>query len=187
MPVPRYMQFPDEYMQHVETKKHHKKCSKRFMTAYRANPSNFVESRSVVPSPVTAINPVVVPLPSRPEPELKQASIGEPIPKPEPPQPTAEEKEAERMRQQIQHLIRAELRSNPQPYEAKSADELSQLFRRMLIDKLAPAQNTPINNKPKPIPKSAKQQKEVSYNFKLKPPASESDVEEFEDISSEED
>ncbi len=85
------------------------------------------------------------------------------------PQPTVEQlneqkkqKENDEIRAQVQNIIKDELRKNPDQYKNKNANDLSQEFRNLLIEKLAKINQT--IEKPKEITTQSHPKK---WNFLL--------------------
>jgi hypothetical protein len=145
MPVPLYMQHPDRYMYNTDTKKHLLKTGSVFRKQYAEYPARFVESASMFPKPIQP--PISLPLPPTPEPPPPGPHVGAPLPQPAPPGPSKEENENEQLRQRVRDVLWGELKQNPDQYAGKSADELSALFRKMLLARLGPDPRPPPINK----------------------------------------
>jgi len=161
--MPRYKDNPEQYVYNSSTKRHVLKGSQSHKKAIKDG-IGLVETVTMFPKPLAP--PPVVPFP--PEPEVKEIKphIGAPLPEPTP-APVDEKAEVQRMRQQIQMLIRAELAAKPQVYEDKSADEMARMFRQMLVKKLTQEPTTSAqlarsrDDKPRSGPRA---------KFKLRPP-----------------
>jgi hypothetical protein len=155
---PAYKLYPQNYVYNGATRRHVLKGSATHKKLLKDN-IPLVETASVLP----AKPPPIIPDALKPEiPEVK-AQIGTPLPvaQAQPILTSAEATEKaqnEVMRKNILRILKEEIRVNPKPYEAKNAGDLSQAFRKMLIEKLAPQEMPAVaaKNKYKPPPKHTK-------------------------------
>lgn len=188
--LPLYQRYAHLYAYDTQSKNHLLKSGVLYKKRYAENPQRFVESATMfsenprIPEPPPDPSKKVIRI-EHVEQKVKQTQIGKPNPKPGPSEKELEEKQKQKdemiIRSQIQSLIKEELRDNPNQYKNKTANDLSQMFRQMLIDKLTSAN---INVKES---KSMKQLKDArvrpmakKWNFKVEDDYVE---EEYDDVS----
>jgi len=148
--IPVYQQYPHLYAYDTQTGNHLLKSGILYRRRYAEYPSRFVESASMFPQPIPQ-NPVIGI--QHVEQRETKTQIGAPIP---PLQPTDEQLNERKkqhdeslIRSQVQNILREELRKNPEQYKNKTANDLSEAFRIMLIEKLSKVNET--IEKPKEI------------------------------------
>ena len=155
------------------------KSSVAFKRIFKVTPEIFVDTRIKL---LEELGPLQLPLPPTPEVSSPAVHVGEPLPIPTQPILTVSETSDNAMRQQVRALIHAELKQNPNPHTAKSADEMSVLFRQMLVAKLlkldenATKKLTPNVNKSTSKPQAPKKPL-----FKIRKPQTSDDEESMED------
>ena len=169
----QYRRSPDLYAFNNTTKRHMLKSSVAFKRIFKQTPGIFIDTRIKL---LEEVGPIQLPLPPTPEVPSPAVHVGEPLPHPTHPLLTVSDTLDNAMRQQVRALIQAELKQNPNPYTAKSADEMSVLFRSMLIKKLTGAIDT--SNKSKPVTKAVV--KKSGFKFKLQKPQTSQDEEDEE-------
>ena len=129
----QYRRSPDLYAFNNTTKRHMLKSSVAFKRIFKQTPGIFIDTRIKL---LEEVGPIQLPLPPAPEVPSPAVHVGEPLPHPTQHLLTVSDTSDNAMRQQVRALIQAELKQNPNPYTAKSADEMSVLFRQMLVAKL---------------------------------------------------
>jgi len=171
MPEPQYRLFPHNYAYNTKIKRHILKSGEAYRKLIRDDPSCLVETSTMF-SPPPGPNTVQLPLPPPPrEIPTPGPHIGEPLPQ-QPLLTSSQDDENEAMRNRVRYIIQQELKQNPSTYADRSADEMSGLFRKLLINKLAPSADS---KKSKPLAKPAAKSKKPM--FKARPPPSESEDE----------
>ena len=175
----QYRRAPDLYAFNNNTKRHMLKSSVAFKRIFKATPEIFMDTRAKL---LEELGPLQLPLPHAPEVPNPAVHIGEPLPIPTQPILTVSETSDNAMHQQVRALIQAELKQNPNPYTAKSADEMSVLFRQMLVAKLLKLDDNATKKPTHPInkstPKPAAAKKPL---FKIRKPQTSDDEESMED------
>ena len=129
----QYRRAPDLYAFNNNTKRHMLKSSVAFKRLFKQTPEIFVDTCIKL---LEELGPIQLPLPPTPEVPSPAVHVGEPLSPPTHPILTVSETSDNAMRQQVRALIQAELKQNPNPYTAKLADEMSALFRQILVVKL---------------------------------------------------
>lgn len=148
---PLYQRYAHLYAYDTETKKHMLKSGLLYKKRVATYPNRFVESITMFSDPIPekpklAINHV----------EQKQTTTQIGAPNKQLINSLTEDqineqnkqKEINEIRNNIQNIIRDELRNNTSLYKNKDADEMSVLFRNLLIERLTKSQtlNLPIKN-----------------------------------------
>lgn len=173
MSQPQYRRAPELYAFNTTTQRHMLRSSVAFKRLFKKTPEIFVDTRLKL---LEETGPIQLPLAPTPEIPSPAVHVGEPLPTvPQQTILTVSENQDDAMRQQVRYLIQAELKQNPAPYTAKSADEMSVLFRQMLVAKLLKVdESAPATKKPatKPPPKAKAAKKPL---FKIRAPQTSED------------
>ena len=175
MPDPQYRLFPHNYVYNTKIKRHILKSGEAYRKLIRDDPSCLVETSTMF-SPPPGAKTIQLPLPPARDIPVPGPHIGEPLPQPTP-LLTSTDEEDEAMRNRVRAIIQQEIKQNPAQYADRSADEMSSLFRQLLIDKLAPPASS---KKSKPAVKPAAKSKR--FMFKARPPLPESEDESEDEI-----
>ena len=138
---PFYQKYSHLYVYDTQTKKHILKSGTTYKKRCAQDPHRYIETSSMFPQPIPEPTKANI---EHVEQKKITTQIGDEIfSMPEKKSIDNKQKEEEVLRSQIQKLIQEELRTNPNQYQNKSADELSDSFRKMLIEKLTKTNNTP--------------------------------------------
>lgn len=172
MPDPQYRLMPHLYAYNTKTQRHILKSSHAYHKLASQDPSILVETLTMFPMPL-GVKTVQLPLPPARDIPVPGPHIGEPLPQPTSLLTSADE-EDEAMRNRVRAIIQQEIKQNPAQYADRSADEMSGLFRQLLIDKLAPPANS---KKSKPAAKPAAKSKRPMFKARPPPPESEDESE----------
>ena len=162
---PLYRIYPDRYAFNKTTQRHVLKSNRPYKDEFAKNPSNFVETRSMYP--------IMIPFIPVPEPEEKKTVIGAPLHVYTgtvrlTPEEAKKEKENEKMRLNIQQIIKRDLAENPKVYEDKDSAEMTELFRKLLLEKLAKPVEKPKARKRLPVRHTRVAPKPISSSSKFR-------------------
>ena len=182
----QYRRSPDLYAFNNISKRLMVKSSVAFKRLFKQTPI-FVDTRIKL---LEELGPLQLPLPSTPEVPSPAVHVGEPLPPPMHNLLTVSETSDNAMRQQVRALIQAELKQNPNPYTAKSADEMTVLFRQMLVAMLLKldenATKKPTPNVIKSTSNSVAAKKPIKrFGFRLAKPQISTDEDEGDEFSDE--
>ena len=172
---PLYKKYPELYSYNTETQRHILKSSKVFKRLFKESPQIFVDSQTIIPA---RSEPNKLPLPPAPELSSPAVHIGAPLPVAKLSLLTNAEVKDDVMRQQVRAMIQEELKQKPQVYQNKNADELSVLFRQMLVAKLLKQDENKVTKNVKVIKPSSTKTK---FKFKLQKPQRSDDEEDDSD------
>jgi hypothetical protein len=136
--IPIYQQYSHLYAYDIQTKSHLLKSGALYKKRVAVYPNRFIESASMFPQPIPEPPKLNI---NHVEQKKTMTQIGQSNP---PPAPTDEQlkeqqkqKENEEIRNNIQKIIREELKNNPEQYKNKTAEDMSNMFRNTLIEKLS--------------------------------------------------
>jgi hypothetical protein len=160
--IPLYQRYPDLYAYDTEVKKHILKSGILYRKRYALYPSRFVESKTMFPRPIPQVQNLniqrveqkptltqigyerssidslnhksVNPMVNQINPSVQYSHPVQTIP--QVPQ-INKQQEAEDIRNSIQSIIREELKKNNETYKNKEPEEMSTMFRKLLIEKLS--------------------------------------------------
>ena len=176
----QYRRSPDLYAFNNNSKRHMLKSSVAFKRLFKQTPEIFVDTRIKL---LEELGPIQLPLPPTPEIPSPAVHVGEPLPPPTQTLLTVSETSDNAMRQQVRALIQAELKQNPNPYTAKSADEMSALFRSMLVAKLLKLNENVTKKHTTNVNKStSKPQAPKKPLFKIRKPQTSDDEDDSDEI-----
>lgn len=170
---PLYQKYAHLYAYDTQTKNHLLKSGILYKKRVSQYPQRFIESASMFSQPIKPIPEFGI---EYVEQKVQTTQIGKPIPKPSPTDEQLKEIEKKKqenvIRNQVHSIIKDEMRLNAELYKNKSANDISKIFRDMLIEKLTKinGENNVMKNSIKE-PKKQKPHKQQStsrkWNFKL--------------------
>src|SRR5271165_5990896 len=137
--MPQYQRYPDLYAYDTEVKKHILKSGILYRKRYALYPSRFIESKSMFPQPIPQVQNININHVKQKESltQIGQPQYSHPVPvTPQVPQ-INKQQEADDIRNSIQSIIREELKKNNESYKNKEPEEMSTMFRKLLIEKLS--------------------------------------------------
>jgi|SRR5271165_577635 len=144
--MPQYQRYPDLYAYDTEVKKHILKSGILYRKRYALYPSRFIESKSMFPQPIPQVQNININHVKQKESltQIGQPQYSHPVPvTPQVPQ-INKQQEADDIRNSIQSIIREELKKNNESYKNKQPEEMSTMFRKLLIEKLSGQMAKPI-------------------------------------------
>jgi len=163
--MPLYQRYPDLYAYDTEVKKHILKSGILYRKRYALYPNRFVESKTMFPQPIPQVQNLnihrveqkptltqigheqnsinsyetksqLAPLLNH-KPFIQSVQYSQPVQVIPPVSQINKHQEAEDIRNSIQSIIREELKKNNETYKNKEPEEMSTMFRKLLIEKLS--------------------------------------------------
>src|SRR5271166_2671129 len=170
--MPLYQRYPDLYAYDTEVKKHILKSGILYRKRYALYPNRFVESKTMFPQPIPQVQNLnihrveqkptltqigheqnsinsyetksqLAPLLNH-KPFIQSVQYSQPVQVIPPVSQINKHQEAEDIRNSIQSIIREELKKNNESYKNKQPEEMSTMFRKLLIEKLSGQMAKPI-------------------------------------------
>jgi hypothetical protein len=170
---PLYQKYAHLYAYDTQTKNHLLKSGILYKKRVAQDPQRFVESASMFSQPIKPIPEFGI---EYVEQKVQTTQIGKSIPKPSPTDEQLKEMEKKKqeqiIRNQVHSIIKDEMRLNADLYKNKSANDVSKIFRDMLIEKLTKinGENNVIKNSIKETKKQKPQKQQNTskkWNFKV--------------------
>ena len=167
---PLYQRYAHLYAYDTETKKHMLKSGVLYKKRFAVYPNRFVESVTMFSDPIPEVPKLNI---THIDQKLTTTQIGPKTSIVSYPTKSQEqiERENEEIRNNVQNIIQDELRKNKELYKNKDANEMSILFRDLLLQKLTVQSSaSPYLSKGSSNNENSQIQSKKAKKFKLIPP-----------------